>query len=385
MGVPQPIRAPLVVHVIQHLLIGGLENGIVNLINRSPSGRVRHAVVCLSHYSDFRNRIEQPDVPVLALHKRPGKDPAHYVRLWRALRALRPSIVHTRNIGTIECAAVARAVGVPVTVHGEHGWEMSDLHGANAKLRRYRRWMRPFITEQVAVSRHMAEWLVEVVGVDPRRVVQIHNGVDTARFAPRGEAPAPAVTLPFEGSDLCVVGTVGRMQQVKDPVTLAAAFARAVRRDMRLAARLRLVMTGDGPLRADVERRLASEGVLHLAWLPGARDDIAAVLRALDVFVLPSLNEGISNVILEAMATGLPVIATRVGGNPELVADGEEGRLVPSGDVDAMADAIGAYAAAPELARRHGRNARARALRDFSLDVMVERYLSLYERLLGRA
>lgn len=377
--------APLVVHVIQHLIIGGLENGIVNIVNRTPPGRLRHAIVCLSHYSDFRNRIASPDVPVVALDKRAGKDPAHYVRLWRTLRRLRPAIVHTRNLGTIECAAVARAAGVPVTVHGEHGWEMSDLHGANTKHRRYRRWLRPFITEQVAVSRHMAEWLVEVVGVDARRVAQIHNGVDTERFAPRGTVPAPAVALPFAGDDLCVVGTVGRMQQVKDPVTLAAAFARAAKRDARLAARLRLVMTGDGPLRQDVERCLASEGVSHLAWLAGARDDVPAMLRTLDVFVLPSLNEGISNTILEAMASGLPVIATRVGGNPELVADGEEGRLVPSGDVDAMADAIVAYASSRELARRHGANARARALREFSLDVMVERYLSLYERLLASA
>lgn len=120
----------------------------------------------------------------------------------------------------------------------------------------------------------------------------------------------------------------------------------------------------------------------HLAWLPGARDDVARVMRGLDLFVLPSLAEGVSNTILEAMASGLPVVATAVGGNPELVADGRTGRLVPPGDPQALATAILDYHANPAECRRQGREARATVERDFSMMAMVNGYMSVYERLL---
>ena len=127
---------------------------------------------------------------------------------------------------------------------------------------------------------------------------------------------------------------------------------------------------------------LAGANASGLAWLPGARDDVAQALRSFDAFVLPSLAEGISNTILEAMASGLPVIATRVGGNAELVDDGTTGTLVPSADAEALAQAMLRYARDPELARAQGRAGRARAERLFSLDAMVAQYTALYDRLL---
>ena len=129
-------------------------------------------------------------------------------------------------------------------------------------------------------------------------------------------------------------------------------------------------------------RILADANASALAWLPGARDDIAQVLRSFDAFVLPSLAEGISNTILEAMASGLPVIATRVGGNAELVDDGTTGTLVSSADAAALAQAMLRYARDPALARAQGRAGRDRAERLFSLDAMVTRYTALYDRLL---
>ena len=141
-------------------------------------------------------------------------------------------------------------------------------------------------------------------------------------------------------------------------------------------------MVGDGPLRDRVELVLGSAGLREQAWLPGERSDVPDILRGLDCFVLPSLSEGVSNTILEAMATGLPVVATRVGGNPELVDDGVTGRLVPSADSEAMATAILAYFDDPATARQHARAARQAAVQRFSLDRMVRDYLSLYDGLL---
>jgi glycosyltransferase involved in cell wall biosynthesis len=141
-------------------------------------------------------------------------------------------------------------------------------------------------------------------------------------------------------------------------------------------------MIGDGPLRLQAQKLLREIGAEALAWLPGERDDIRELMRAFDLFVLPSIAEGISNTILEAMATGLPVIATRVGGNPEVVVDGETGVLVSPSDPIAMANSIRTYVQNPELRLRHGKAARKRAVEHFSIEKMVEGYLSVYDEVL---
>jgi glycosyltransferase involved in cell wall biosynthesis len=146
---------------------------------------------------------------------------------------------------------------------------------------------------------------------------------------------------------------------------------------------MRLVMVGDGALYSEARAMLDAAGVADLAWLPGERNDVPDVLRGLDCFVLPSLGEGISNTILEAMATGLPVIATSVGGNGELVEAGITGELVPAADSHALAQPILAYARDPSAARAAGRSGRARIEREFSLEAMLGRYRALYDRLLG--
>ena len=146
---------------------------------------------------------------------------------------------------------------------------------------------------------------------------------------------------------------------------------------------MRLVIVGDGPLKAHVEKVLDAAGMRNLAWLPGARDDVPDILRGLDCFVLPSLAEGISNTILEAMSCGLPVIATQVGGNPELMQEGVTGRLVPPVNAEAMAAALYRYFDDPALARRHGQAGRHAVLQHFSLDRMIADYGSLYDGLVA--
>jgi glycosyltransferase involved in cell wall biosynthesis len=182
---------------------------------------------------------------------------------------------------------------------------------------------------------------------------------------------------------LYLVGTVGRMQTVKDQLTLTRAFIRALEIAPELKTRLRLALVGDGLLRAPCQKLLDAAGVSQLAWLPGERNDVPEIMRGLDCFVLPSLAEGISNTILEAMACGLPVIATDVGGNADLVLDGVTGQIVPAGDVDAIARSLVQLATSPELAQKMGRAGRQRILEKFSLDAMVGTYQGLYDQLLG--
>jgi sugar transferase (PEP-CTERM/EpsH1 system associated) len=219
--------------------------------------------------------------------------------------------------------------------------------------------------------------------VSASRIEQIYNGVDTQNFRPARASDEPVPGMPFDEPGLWLVGTVGRMQQVKDQTNLARAFVQAVSASAEAARRLRLVMVGDGPLRAEAAQILEAAGVSGLAWLPGERADVGQIMRRLDCFVLPSIGEGISNTILEAMASALPVIATAVGGNVELVRAGTTGMLVPAQNSVAMSEAILGYFADTDLARKHGCAGRALVERRFSLDAMVDRYQAVYDGMLG--
>lgn len=377
-------RAPLVLHVVHRLALGGLENGLVNLINHMPEQRYRHAIMCLTDSTDFRRRLRRQDVPVIALAKREGQDFSVYTRLWRALRQLRPDIVHTRNLGTLDCLAVAALAGVRGRIHGEHGRDMYDLHGSRLKYKLLRKFVAPAVDRYVAVSKDLAGWLVQSVGISPERVTQIYNGVDTRRFHPRVGRRHALMPANFAPEGAFVVGTVGRMESVKDQLTLVNAFVQLAASGRCQHEQVRLVIVGDGPLRQTALELLRSAKMDHLAWLPGERSDIPEVMQTLDLFVLPSLGEGTSNTILEAMATGLPVVATRVGGNLELVTEGETGLLVPPGDPDRMARAIESYVIARDNTSRHGRVARRRTEEQFAIEAMVSRYLDVYDTVLNR-
>lgn len=374
---------PLLAHVVFRFDIGGMENGVVNLINHMPSEAYRHVVISLTEITDFRQRIKRDDVEFIELKKPPGHSLWIYPRLFKLFRKLRPAIVHTRNLGTLEAVVPAWVAGVPIRVHSEHGRDIGDLDGGNKKNQFLRRLYRPFVTYFIALSRDLEHYLTDKVGIPQCKLDKICNGVDTQRFYPVARR-LPIEGCPFADPSCWLVGTVGRMQAVKDQTTLVRAFIRALTMAPELKSHLRLVMVGEGPLRAQSLELLEQAGYGELAWLPGERSNVPEILRGLDCFVLPSLAEGISNTILEAMASGLPVIATDVGGNRELVDAGRSGELVPAGDVDAMAQWIVAYASDRQLARAAGNAGRAAVERQYSLAVMVNQYQGLYDRLLNK-
>ena len=373
---------PLVAHVMYRFDVGGLENGVVNLINHMPPDAYRHAVISLTEITDFRKRVARDDVEFIALNKSPGHALWIYPRLFRLFKSLRPAIVHTRNLGALELVVPAWAARVPVRIHGEHGRDVGDLDGSSKKYQWVRRIYRPFVTHFIALSCDLEDYLVNKVGTPQQTIQQIYNGVDAERFRPLGDRRS-VEGCPFSDPKLWLVGTVGRMQAVKDQTTLARAFIRALALAPELKHSLRLVMIGDGPLKQQAQALLEQAGVSDLAWMPGERSDVPEILNGLDCFVLPSLAEGISNTILEAMACGLPVIATSVGGNGELVSAGQTGLLVPAGDVEAMARSIVAYACDREKAKRAGQAGRAAVESRFSLGAMVRQYQGLYDRLLS--
>jgi sugar transferase (PEP-CTERM/EpsH1 system associated) len=369
----------LVVHVIFRLATGGLENGLVNLINAMPADRYRHAIICLADTTEFQKRIARGGVAVIALEKRPGHDLRAYWRAWKTFRELKPAIVHTRNFPAMEYVMVALCAGVRGRIHGEHGRDTYDLDGSNRVYNRFRRLVRPFVNRFTTVSVDLAAWLRDTIGVEPDRIAQIYNGVDVARFRPASGRRIPIGPPGFAEPDSVIVGTIGRMQTVKNQTLLARAFIRLIEQEPKLRPVVRLVMVGDGPLRGEVANLLERAGLHDLAWLPGERQDIPDLLKQMDVFVLPSLVEGISNTVLEAMATGLPVVATDVGGTRELVRDGVTGGLVPSDDIDALTGRIRGYVVDKSLRERHGMAGRQRVEREYTIEVMVRKYMDVYD------
>jgi sugar transferase (PEP-CTERM/EpsH1 system associated) len=221
-------QSALICHLVYRLDYGGLENGLVNLVNHLPRDRFRHAILCLAGAGAMRARIEHDDVRVLSIDKRPGKDPASYARTWRVLRALRPDIVHTRNLGTIDLQWVAWAAGVRRRVHGEHGWDVTDPRGDAPRTRSIRRACAPVIQRYVAMSRDIARWLRDDIGVAPARIRQIYNGVDTRRYRPGHAMPRDWPWARDDRAGLWVCGTVGRLDPLKNQGALVDAFAELV-------------------------------------------------------------------------------------------------------------------------------------------------------------
>lgn len=374
-------QRPLVVHVLQRLDYGGMETVLVHLINAVGQAPYRQAVICLDDYSDFSGRIRHADVPIHALHKRDGKDPSAYWRLGKLLRRLRPALVNTYNLSALDVAPLARLAGARV-VHSEHGWQVANARDMQNKYLRLRRWMLPFIDRYVAVSQELQSWLVDTVRLPENRVTCIHNGIPLQECLGR-ESHGRNVRAELGIADQeFVIGTVARLDPIKAHDVLLRAFAEYL---ATAPARTpsRLVIVGDGPERARLNGLVRDLNIGQQVVMTGARSDIAAMLSSFDVFTLPSHNEGISIALLEAMAARLPVVATAVGGMPEVVSDGQTGMLVRCGDPASLVGGFARYASDKALRRRHGDAGWTRLRTHFSLEHMVSQYMALYSQILN--
>lgn len=377
-------RKPLIAHVLYRLDTGGMERVLVTVINRTQA-KYRHAVVCLDQYTAYRDRIVDPEVPCFALHKKPGKDWPCYFRLWKVLRQLRPDLVQTYNSGALDAGPVAKIAGVRRVVHAERGRSADDPNGERRKSRALRRWLAPFIDRYLAVSRDLRDWLTEKVGIDPERVVYLPNGIDAAGFAisPARKSARPLLAS-FAPPGNILIGTVGRLDPVKDHAGLLAGFKLLCESLPEMRGTLRLAIAGEGSERPVLEAQIAQLGLEEQVCLLGNRDDVPAILAEFDIFVLSSIAEGMPGVVLEAMAAGLPVVATDVGGVKEVVSCGITGSLVPAGNPAALSHAMSNYVLDESLRVQHGSAGRRAAETRFSLEHMLSSYTALYDELLEK-
>ena len=289
------------------------------------------------------------------------------VELTLLLRRLRPQIVHASSskAGVLGRIA-ARLAGVPVRVFTVHGWASSAHAGIPSRLYGLaERAVRPLTTATICVSESERAAGIAASACDARRTLVIHTGID-ATSRPRAR--------PGEGVPAIV--SVGRFQAPKDAISLVRALA-------LLVGEHRAALVGDGPERAAAVAEARRLGVEEAVVFEGERDDVPEILASSHIFVLSSRSEALPVSILEAMAAGLPVVATRVGGVPELVVDGETGLLVAAGDARALADALQRLVDDPDLRVRLGAAGRARVEEQFRLDSFLEAHKDLYGRALA--
>ena len=360
-----------VLHVLHSFGIGGMEKGIAMLINHA-SPEFTHEILCLTTSGDSRHLIPA-EIRIHEMHKPPGNSVGFLYRLVRKIREIQPDIVHTRNWGGMDAIIAARLAGCRSVVHGEHGWGMDDPQGNNRKRKLLRRLLSLGVTEFTAVSQQIKVWLENDVRVF-KPVTQIYNGVDFVSGQNGGGEGNIRQELNLPESAL-LIGTVGRLDPIKDQAGLIEVFSK-LRESL---ADCHLLIVGDGPERKNLKQKQV-EGV-HLL---GMRADVTDILKSLDVFVLPSLNEGISNTILEAMAAGLPVVATAVGGTPELIETEKNGLLVESRDYPALTAALLRYAKDKDMRVEHGRINSAIIREKFSVLAMVANYESVWRRVANR-
>lgn len=365
-----------ILHVLDNLGRGGLQNGLVNLIDRLDPRRFEH-IVCSTRYlaSEQSHQFPADRARVVCVS---GKDKASRFQapeLARIIRESQPDIVHSRNWGGVEAILAGRWTGSAALVHSEHGLDPDTVDSEPWRRIAVRRLAYSIADRVFCVSDQLRQLYAGRTGFPSTRISVIHNGVDTTKFIPDAAARERLRReFGLRPEDFCI-GCVGRFSPIKDYPTVL----RAVGELDKTVQNWRLLIVGDGPERPRMEELLAQ----HPAWggkvtFLGLSKRVAELLNAMDVYVLSSITEGISNSLLEAMAAGLPVLATATGGNPEVVADGQSGMLFPVGDAPALARHLLTLHARPERRAALASGALNRIRESFSLEAMVRNYESLY-------
>lgn len=359
-----------ILHIIATLDPAGAERQMVHLCRRLDRTRFRPGVCCLTRGGPLESDLAEADVPVSILHKRGRYDVTVLSRLKRAIRDFRPDIVHTwlptaNTLGRI----AASLAGVKVRIASERAADVWK-----GSLRRWiDRRLAPGTMQILCNANAIRQFLVERIGLHGDEITVIHNGLDIEAFD-RAADTGPTAPLPERPPGL-LLGTVARLEPQKGLTYLIQAMAEL--EDTLPDARLWIA--GDGPERENLEQQIHESGLAGRVVLLGRRDDVPALMRRFDLFVLPSLWEGLPNVALEAMTAGRAVVATDVNGTPEAVADGETGLLVPAQSPIALSKAIRDLADDAQRRARMGTAGRARVEEYFSMEQMVDAHQDVYE------
>jgi glycosyltransferase involved in cell wall biosynthesis len=369
-----------VMYVVDHLQVGGAQTHLAQLLGRLDRRRFRPMICALKPHGDLRGVFEALGVPVFDGHLGStlyGWGGLQVVRrLTALLRSERIDIAHSYlfhpNVLTPIAGRLAR---VPVTIASKRSLDRYPHRVPRLACR-----LGNALADRITVNAEaVASFVATEEGCRRDKMVLIPNGVNEAALTVLGDGLGKRSELGIS-AQTPIVGAVSRLAWKKGLRHLLATVPRL----LEVLADLRVIIVGDGPLRPELAAQASALGVeKHVVFL-GSRSDALELLSTFDVFVLPSEIEGMSNALLEAMAVGRPVVATDVGGNPEVVVDGETGFVVPPADPDRLAAAIVKLLQAPDMAREMGAAGRQRVCEEYRVDVMVRRIENLYDSLLKR-
>jgi sugar transferase (PEP-CTERM/EpsH1 system associated) len=370
-------KRPTICHLLHSLKVGGAEVLAARLAQQL-SGEFRVLFACLDELGTLGQQLRDEGFTVEVLGRRPGIDGRCVLRLAHLLHRERVDLIQAHQYTPFFYAAAARLLSprsrILMTEHGRHqpDYPRRKRKLANRVLLRRR-------DRVVAVGKAVREALVANDGFPARRVEVIYNGIDLRPFAvPREDRQSIRREMGVGDEDFVILH-VARLDYLKDHATAIRTLAQIAphRPDIRL------VLVGEGPELNAIHELIRQSKLEKQVRLLGLRKDVARLLSAADLFLLTSISEGIPLTVIEAMASGLPVVSTHVGGLPEVVVEGQTGLLAPSGDSTALAQAVCKLAAAPALQHEMGRRGRQRAEEVFSERLMHTQYVRLYREMLG--
>lgn len=364
-------------HTIYSFKDGGMERGLLNVINYSDPERFRHVILCLTESGTFAEHLKAPDCLVVNLQKKEGNDLRLPKRLAAAARQYELDILHARGWPTlVETAVAALLANVTTTVYGFHGKTIDDLQGIGLVRRLAQRLFIRCYSRVITLNQLMANDFACECGLPLDQIRIIGNGVDIHHFSPRTDRSDLRVRFGLP-PDRLILGNVARL----DPVKNHDVIIRALYRLRQHPSRPFVLLVGEGGHRPILEEQIKRRGLAEDVKLFGYSERISALLNCMDLYVQSSFYEGFSNTILEAMACGVPVLASRVGGTADLFTDGEQGLLFPSDDDATLAQLITRFADDRVLRLSMADRARRHVIEHFSVQTMVRKYEALYQEL----
>lgn len=369
-----------IAHVVYSFGAGGIENGIVNLINGLDNKEYYHIIICLTESGEFEDRIINSNFALIELHKKYGNDISVPFKLRNLFKSYSVDIVHLRGWPTlVEGVIGAKLSGKAGIIYGFHGKIFAELQKVNRKKKMAESFMVRFVDRVLTLSVHMKDEFCQNLGVRKNKVNIISNGVDTFKFSPEINVNAVRSEWNFGDNDF-IIGSVGRIDAVKDFKTLINGFQIFNNKNKDS----KLIIVGEGPEYNRLKDYIAVNMLEKKVILAGFRDDIPQMLRLMDVYVQTSLYEGFSNTLGEAMSTGLPIVATDVGGNSDLIDEGINGFLIGVGDDVELYERLELLYSDRNMFQRMSLNNRNKVIEKFSINRMITEYDTLYRNLYHR-
>ena len=344
---------------------------VINFLERIDRSRYRPSICCYDSLGSLRQGLSEKDIRVDLLKRQPGVDYYYPFKLARYLKKSKTKILHLHNPTALFYGALAgKIAGTPCIIYTEHGRDFSS----SIKVKITNSLLCRIVDKIVVVAEHGKKYLVEHEGVNEKKIIKIHNGIDSQRFGKNHDVTLIRRELGIT-DDQSVIGIVARLDPIKNHACLIKAMKTVAARVPTAV----LLIIGDGLLRTELESLTAKLQLQNHIKFLGARNNIAELLSVMDVFVLSSLSEGLSLTLIEACAAAKPMVATDVGGNPEIVEHESNGLLVPSDQPETLAKAIAEILNDKGKARLMGEKGRKKFEEEFTLDVMVKKYENLYE------